>query len=259
MVRLNLFMVIFIFALASIFTQCSEEKKQLHHYQLSLASYNIRNAKGLDEKVSYERIAEVIKKLDTDAIAIQEIDSCTNRSEGLFVLEELAKRTGMYPIYAPAIEFDGGKYGIGILCKQKPLSIKHYPLPGEEEKRTLMVAEFDHYIFSCTHLSLTEKDRLSSAKIIYDTLKSYKKPVFIGGDWNDTPDSKFITEMNQNFYLLTDTASHTFPASLPETTIDYIAALKQDKTKINVSKAEVYDAEIESDHRPVKVIIDYDY
>ena len=29
MVRLNLFMVIFIFALASIFTQCSEEKKQL--------------------------------------------------------------------------------------------------------------------------------------------------------------------------------------------------------------------------------------
>ena len=138
--------------------------------QLSLASYNIRNAKGLDGRVSYDRIAAVIRKLGADAVAIQEADSATQRSHGLFVLQELGRRTGMHPVYAPAIDYNGGTYGIGMLCSEQPVDVKHFPLPGEEERRALLVVEFPHYVYACTHLSLTEKDRLASVAVIVGAL-----------------------------------------------------------------------------------------
>jgi endonuclease/exonuclease/phosphatase family metal-dependent hydrolase len=93
-------------------------------------SYNIRNAKGLDDKVDYQRIADVITNLDTDVVALQELDSVTNRSKQVDVLSRLASLTAMYPVYGASIPYDGGKYGIGVLSKRKPLSWKRIPLPG---------------------------------------------------------------------------------------------------------------------------------
>lgn len=233
---------------------CGQGKKASSS-EWTLASYNIRNAKGLDGQVSYDRIAEVVKKLDADAVAIQEADSATQRSHGLFVLQELGRRTGMYPVYAPAIDFDGGTYGIGMLCSEQPVDVKRFALPGEEERRALLVVEFPRYVYACTHLSLTEKDRRASVAVILDALKGYQKPVFLAGDWNDTPDSPFLSEMKKSFDILTPSDAHTFPADAPETTIDYIALLRQDSPKAGCTHAEVFDAPIESDHRPVKVVV----
>ena len=129
---------------------------------LKLMSYNIRNAKGMDGIYSFQRIANVINNEAPDVVAVQEIDSMTTRSNQTYVLGEIAERTQMHASYAPAISFQGGKYGIGILSKEKPLNINTYPLPGREEERMLMVAEFENYFFACTHLSLTEEDRLAS-------------------------------------------------------------------------------------------------
>lgn len=133
----------------------SQESPKADH--LALGSYNIRNARGMDERLDYDRIAQVISRMRIDAIALQELDSATHRSEGLYVLGELAKRTGLRATFAPAIEFDGGKYGIGILSQETPISVQRIPLPGEEEKRVLLVTEFERYVLACVHFSLTEK------------------------------------------------------------------------------------------------------
>lgn len=233
---------------------CGQGKKASSS-EWTLASYNIRNAKGLDGRVSYDRIAEVIRKFGADAVAIQEADSATQRSHGLFVLQELGRRTGMYPVYAPAIDYNGGTYGIGMLCSEQPVDVKRFPLPGEEERRALLVVEFPRYVYACTHLSLTEKDRLASVAVIVGALKGYQKPVFLAGDWNDTPDSPFLSEMKKSFDILTRPDAHTFPADAPENTIDYIALLRQDSPKAGCTHAEVFEAPIESDHRPVKVVV----
>lgn len=234
---------------------CGQGKKASSSSEWTLASYNIRNAKGLDGQVSYDRIAEVVKKLDADAVAIQEADSATQRSHGLFVLQELGRRTGMYPVYAPAIDYNGGTYGIGMLCSERPVDVKRFPLPGEEERRALLVVEFPRYVYACTHLSLTEKDRLASVAVILDALKGYQKPVFLAGDWNDTPDSPFLSEMKKSFDILTPPDAHTFPADAPDTTLDYIALLRESPRRVTCTHAEVFDAPIESDHRPVKVVV----
>ena len=54
----------------------------------------------------------------------------TGRSGGIDVLRTLGERTLMFPTYAPAIDFDGGKYGVGMLSKEKPVSYRYIALPG---------------------------------------------------------------------------------------------------------------------------------
>ena len=220
---------------------------------LKLMSYNIRNAKGMDNVRNVQRIANVINNEAPDVVAVQELDSMTTRSNQTFVLAEVAERTQMHASYAPAIDFQGGKYGIGILSKDKPLDIQTYPLPGREEKRMLMVAEFKDYFFACTHLSLTEEDRLTSLEIIKNSVKSNQKPFFLAGDLNDTPNSKFIQALQEDFLILTNTKKPTYPAPEPKETIDYIAAWKGNTDNFANLSAQVVEEPLASDHRPLTV------
>ena len=216
-------------------------------------TYNIRNAKGMDGVCNFQRIANVISNEAPDVVAIQELDSMTTRSGQKFVLNEIAERTQMHASYAPAISFQGGKYGIGILSRKKPLDIHSYPLPGREEARMLMVAEFEDYFFACTHLSLTEEDRLASLDIIKKSVGKSDKPYFLAGDLNDTPDSKFIKALQQDFQVLTNLKKPTFPAPEPTETIDYIAAWKHRTNNFANLSAQVHEEPLASDHRPLSV------
>lgn len=92
-------------------------------HTLRLMSYNIKNANGMDDICSFQRVANVINNASPDVVAIQEVDSMTRRSGQKYVLGEIAERTQMHACFAPAIEFEGGKYGIGLLTKQVPLRL----------------------------------------------------------------------------------------------------------------------------------------
>ena len=222
---------------------------------VKMMSYNIHNGIGLDEVTDYARIGELIKQYAPDVVAIQEIDSATTRSEGKYVLGEIAKVAEMKDYYAPAINFRGGKYGIGLLCKEEPIAISRHALPGREEQRALIIAEFPEYVFACTHLSLTEADRDSSAVIITEIAKKYDKPFYIAGDFNAEPTEPFFATFTKNFTPLTDTKTPTFPADTPNVVIDYImqqipAGNNYTITSIN---REVIDEPVMSDHRPTIV------
>ena len=220
---------------------------------LKLMSYNVRNTKGMDGIRNLQRVANVIINEAPDVVAVQELDSMTTRSNQQYVLGELAERTQMHATYAPAISFQSGKYGIGILSKETPLNIRTYPLPGREEARMLLVAEFENYVFACTHLSLTEEDRLASLDIIKSSVVKSNKPYFLAGDLNDQPDSKFIQALQQDFQVLTHIKKPTFPAPEPTETIDYIAAWKHGPNDFANLSAQVLEEPVASDHRPLSV------
>lgn len=216
-----------------------------------LMSYNIRNATGLDGKIDTRRIASVIDSIAPDVVAIQEIDSITGRSRGRNLLAEIAGYAGMRHVYAPAIDFDGGKYGIGILCKEKPLKEIRVALPGREEQRALLAVEFKDYIFACTHLSLTEEDRLASLSGIDSVASLSDKPFFIAGDFNSLPGDRFMTQFTKRFDILSTVEEMSFPADKPDELLDYIAVKRGTPEIAGTKRSHVVDEPVASDHRPV--------
>ena len=218
------------------------------NYLKRIMTYNIHGVRGMDEKIDYDRTAKVIKDQDADFVAIQELDSACTRSAGAYQLEELAKLTLLYPTFGPSIDFQGGKYGIGILSKEKPLKTWRIALPGKEP-RSLLLAEFDNVVFCCTHLALEEENRLKDMDIILSELRKCTKPVVICGDWNDVPESKLLQKVKTELNILSNTDTKTFPASKPDETIDYIAA---SKGVIRLS-CKVLKEPVASDHNPIVV------
>ena len=238
--------LLFIFAVLFTFSAQAQNT-------LKLMSYNIKNANGMDNVCNFQRIANVINNASPDVVAIQEVDSMTNRSGQKYVLGEIAERTQMHGYFAPAIDYDGGKYGIGLLTKQVPLRLQTLPLPGREEARTLILAEFVDYIYCCTPMSLTEEDRMKSLELVKAFTSSSTKPLFLAGDMNAEPESGFIKELQKDFQILSNPKQHTFPAPDPKETIDYIATLKQNAKGFAVISAKVINEPMASDHRPILV------
>ena len=217
--------------------------------QLRVMSYNVRHCSGMDRVLDYDRTADVIMKQQPDVVAIQELDSMTGRSGHCYQLGELASRTSYHPIFGAAIDYDGGKYGVGILTRELPLSTKQIPLPGEEP-RVLLVVELKDYVLACTHFDLEKEARLASVPLIVEEAQRWNKPFILAGDWNDTLGSPLLQEMTKYFTILSGDAP-TFPADNPQECIDYVASF-------NAHPAEglesfVIDEPKASDHRPLIV------
>lgn len=216
-------------------------------------SYNIRHGEGIDGKTDYSRIVRVITVCNADVVAVQEVDSVTLRSNGNDVLAAIAAEAGMHHVFARAITFEGGSYGIGILSKEKPLSVKRVPLPGREESRMLLVVEFADYYMGCMHLSLTPADQMASLPIINKVASQLRKPFFLAGDWNVSPSDPFISAIGKNATLFNDTTQCTFPADRPDVLLDYISAWKSTVAgrKCGSRWFKVLPEAVASDHRAV--------
>ncbi len=216
---------------------------------INVMSYNIRNGVGLDGERNPIRIAEVIRRSGADVVCMQEVDSMTVRSGGRYVAGDIAEEALMYPVFAPAMDYDGGKYGIAILTRTHPESVRRVALPGREEARVMLIVEFDNYVLGCTHLSLTEEDRNASVEIIRREAASCDKPFVLCGDFNAHPDDLVMKELKATVRPVTNPKRHTFPADKPEETIDYICVSNNDSPAILGTK--VVDEPVASDHRPI--------
>lgn len=233
-------------------------------------TYNVHNCIATDSARTrdYKTIAGIILQSKAEVAALQELDSVTTRTP-FYVLGKLAEETAMHATYAPAIAYAGGKYGIGILSKEKPVAVKQVSLPGREEARVLLIAEFEKYIFCSTHLSLTGEDRLASVELIRKSIGKFRKertgtgrkgkPVFIGGDFNAEPLSETIAAFSRFATPVSNPRMNTFPADYPDKCIDYIFVLgKKIPRKMEViATGRVRDSltRTASDHLPVYSVV----
>lgn len=226
---------------------------------MRIMTYNIQHGAGTDDVIDLDRQAAVIQGAAPEVVGLQEVDSCVKRSGYVHQAAVLAKSLGMYCTFGPAIPLTGGKYGVAVLSREKPLSHHIIPLPGNE-KRVLLVCEFQEYVFATTHLALEEENRLISRDIILEEAARWDKPFFICGDWNDTPTSPLITGLKKSFVFLNSitntSANYTFPAGNPKSIIDYIACYG--KAVRSIRKRQVLNEPKASDHRPVLVDVRFD-
>ncbi|HZK97417.1 MAG TPA: endonuclease/exonuclease/phosphatase family protein [Prolixibacteraceae bacterium] len=221
-----------------------------------ILTYNVRNGRGMDDRTDYDRVANVIIAIHPEVVALQELDSVTIRSNGVDVLKAIAEKCEMNYFYGASIPYQGGKYGIGILSKETPLKTTFFPLPGTEEKRGLLMAEFKEYIFFCSHFSLTEADRVASVQLINKKGTELHKRVIMAGDLNATPQSEAIKSLSEHWINFTGNQP-TFPSSGPKECIDYIWGISCCNFNYNIMKQEVVPEKIASDHCPVFVDVSF--
>ena len=223
---------------------------------MRILTYNIRAGQGMDLSPALERQAAAIRMLAPDVVALQEVDRATRRSGGVDQAAVLAGATGLHAVFAQSIDFEGGQYGIALLSRERPGSVRIVPLPSpHDEDRALLVADFGAFVFAVTHLPLHDGDRLAAVDRILAALLPSPKPVFLAGDWNALPESDTLRRVGRGFALLSDPRALTFPADAPDRCIDYLAVDRDHADAFRGAVARVVDEPSASDHRPVLVDI----
>ena len=92
-----------------------------HWRTLRVATYNIHRCRGLDGRNSPERIADVIRSIKADVVALQEVIGAGPSSAGQ--AEELGALLGMGWVMAPARQLRGCLFGNVVLSR---LPIRHH-------------------------------------------------------------------------------------------------------------------------------------
>lgn len=222
-------------------------------FKLRSMSYNIHNCSGTDDVYDEQRIADVINAANVEAVAIQEVDSMTTRNTvKRDIMKSLGQKTGMYPTFGGAIEYKSGKYGVGVLTKEKPISYYTVPLPCSDEPRVLLVVELENYYFCCSHFSLLAEYRTEAVNIIIEEAKKLNKPMILSGDFNAKRDESSIQTLAEHFEIFEKQGpKNTFPAGSPTREIDYICLYKGNGAMAVVNESLVVPEQVASDHRPI--------
>ena len=230
--------------------------------KVRLVSYNIHHCRGMDNKVSVARTAAAIMREKPDFAGLQEVDRNVDRSGFADQPKELARLTGMHATFAKAIPLgERGEYGVAVLSREKPLSVRRTPLPGPEP-RVLLLCEFADCWFGSTHLDSgilaggSERCTELSALIIRREVAkcAAEKPVFLAGDWNSAPGTKAHRSMCSFMRVVSDETKPT-NGNLKRV-IDYIAVDSAHARKFKVLEANVTIDTIASDHKPVSVSLE---
>lgn len=191
-----------------------------------LMTYNIRNGLDITGKLQLQTVAGIIRTATPDVVALQEVDSVTERSNGVDMLKELGEQCMMYRTFSSLFETEGGKHGLGVLSKERPLGHRSLALPGREEARGILLVEFKDFVLGCTQLSKNEADRMASVPLILDFIKEIRKPVFLAGDMNSDFLSPSQHAIQSKFRILNDYKEVTIPVinepNIPYACIDFI-------------------------------------
>jgi endonuclease/exonuclease/phosphatase family metal-dependent hydrolase len=228
---------------------------------LRLMAYNIHHGAGADGRLDLKRTAAAIRRDKPDFVALNEVDRCTRRVGGIDTCKVLGELVGLYATFGKAIDYGGGGYGNAVLSREKPRDVLRVPLPGREP-RLLLLCEFADFWFGTMHLDFGAYQPVSVEivrKIVEEKAKT--KPVFLTGDWNNTPQSATLDMVRRFATVLSGERCRTFHGFSSEKIdkkycIDYIAVDSAHADDFAVLDAHVTPDEMTSDHNPITVVLE---
>ncbi len=241
--------------------------------EIKVMTYNIYHGEQCYNRGSsnLEQVAEIINRHRPDFVAMQEVDSMTNRTAPLKgnggvpqdIVKVLAEKTGMHGFFGKAIDYDNGGYGEGILSRHPVTGVNHnLPIPLGGEGRALAVVEHTlpgglKILFAATHLCHQhEANRIAQVEAINEILNKTEQPVILGGDFNFQPDSPPYRLIGQTFLdaaAVAGNPQYTYSPEEPKIRIDYIFLSKRHKW--TVKQVEVIPVNA-SDHMPLLVTLE---
>jgi len=160
--------------------------------QLRVASYNIHSCVGLDRRCRPGRIATVLRELNCDVVALQEVDNVPGRHADSMQLDYLAQTLEMASVAGLRIVRHTGEYGNALLTRLPIRSVRRHDLSySRYEPRgaldvTLQLADRELRVIA-THLGLNRAERSFQWQQLLPILEAADPapPLVVLGDMNE--------------------------------------------------------------------------
>ena len=228
---------------------------------LRILANNTHHGAGLDGVLDRERIASVIRSVDPDVVALQEVDQGVERTDRVVQAGAYGSLTGMEAVFGAFMEYQGGRYGMALLSRHPILSWENHRLPPGAEPRSALTARIRmpasgrEVVVAGIHFYRTEEERMAQARRTAEILEPHTVPVLLAGDFNSLPGSPVMELLAQGWAVPEkEGPRYTFPADEPAREIDFILVRPHDGFR--VLEYRVLEDPVASDHRPVLMVVE---
>ena len=224
--------------------------------RLRVATYNVHKCRGMDWRVNPARIVKVIREIDADIIALQEVVA------GQF--RQIAGDTSMFHAFGSARKWQGEDYGNAILSRF-PIRAQHnYDLTiGQREARRCLRVDLEIsdtsllHVFA-VHLGTSFFERRHQARKLLSSgildRPALSAPRLLLGDTNEWTRGLFTRTLSKHLESA-DIRQHlkrsrTYPGMMPLLHLDHIyydSALQLTGMHLHRTSASV----VASDHLPL--------
>lgn len=224
--------------------------------RLTLATYNIHGCVGLDGRYDPGRIVEVLRELDADIVALQEVDSPGHH--GLELLWRLAHEVKLTPIAGPTLLERRGHYGNAVLTRCSPADVRLMDLsqPGREPRGAIdmeIACNGERLQVIATHLGLRPWERRLQVE---ELLKRFsRRHCVLMGDLNEWflwgRPLRWIKRIFGHAPAL-----RTFPSAVPIFALDRIW-VRPPATLLRMEVHKTPRSRQASDHLPLKAAVEW--
>jgi endonuclease/exonuclease/phosphatase family metal-dependent hydrolase len=157
---------------------------------LRVVTYNVHRSRGMDRLTRPARIAEVLRRIDADIVALQEVVGAGPR--GASHIEQIGAALGMGWVMAPTRQLRGHQFGNVVLSRFPIVSHAQHDLTWKScEERTLQRADIDVggrrlHVYN-VHLGTALIERRHQARQLADLMTDRRVPgpKLLLGDFNE--------------------------------------------------------------------------
>jgi endonuclease/exonuclease/phosphatase family metal-dependent hydrolase len=229
----------------------------LNPWPLTIATYNIHGAVGCDRRFEPARIVQVLREMDADIVALQEVPLGGLQFPN--VLTMLRHATGFHGVEAPTFDIAYRRYGNAVLSRYPIVDTRAINLSfGKREPRGALDADIDCHGHPlrvvATHLGLRPAERRDQIRRLLQVFDTDRMPVILLGDVNEW----FVWGRPLRWlvsHFESVPAPTTFPARWPIFALDRIWIRPRHRL-VHVRRHATRLARVASDHLPLVAHID---
>lgn len=228
-----------------------------HRPSLIVGSYNVHKGIGSDGRRDPHRVIAVIRELEADLVALQEVDRRFGDRRGVFDLQALTEETGLTPVQPEARKGARahGWHGNLLLTRHAEVTdLRTLDLPGFEPRGALVadlrLGGLDLRVIAA-HLGLLKASRQAQAQHLLAEVAE-DKPTLVMGDLNEWRAGPGCSLARLKGTGMPPPAS--FPARRPFLPLDRILAVNLAEVA-EVSAHASPLARLASDHLPLRARI----
>jgi len=203
----------------------------VHWRTLRIATYNIHRCRGLDGRTNPSRVADVIRSIEPDVIALQEVVGAGPHSPGH--VEELGAQLGMGWVMASTRHLRGALFGNVVLSRHPIIHHAQYDLSWKTceprccQRVDIAFGDDTLHLYN-VHLGTAFLERRYQAgrlsAIVHD--RRIAQPKVVLGDFNEWMRGLATTLLTERLQSI-DLRSHlrrrrTYPGVFPVLHLDHI-------------------------------------